>query len=232
MRFALHDDHRSGGGVAALAVGVATSDAVRRLRTQFSASSPLVRFALGMLCVVVPSWLVISEYRSYLSRSLFDITVNRYNSRDFWGRGQGLNVKKVTDPTDEIFVFGNDASIYYYSERRCASRYTMITGLGAEYSGVKRRRKILLEELERRLPRVILLLFDEEPFEEWRTFLQRYYTEPVGVDLNDRTRKPIMFVVARKDDPIDTIDWDWDRSFVTGAERKAEEGPRMEDRRR
>ena len=132
-------------------------------------------------------------------------------------------MKKVTDPTDEIFVFGNDASIYYYAERRCASRYTMITGLGAGYSGVERRRKILLEELERRLPRVILLLFDEEPFEEWRAFLQRYYTEPVGVDFNDRTGKPIMFVVARKDDPIDSIDWDWDRSFVTGVESRVEE---------
>ena len=208
---------------ALLAVAKATADCVRGLRRRLPLTKYATRGVLGAVCVAIPVWLLISEYRSYFSRSLFDITVQRYNSRDFWGRGQGRNVKKVTDPTDEIFVFGNDASIYYYAERRCASRYTMITGLGAGYSGVERRRKILLEELERRLPRVILLLFDEEPFEEWRTFLQRYYTDPVGVDFNDRTGKPIMFVVARKDDPIDSIDWDWDRSFVTGVESRVEE---------
>ncbi len=100
----------------------------------------------------------------------------------------------------------------------------MITGLGAGYAGVERRRKILIEELERRLPRVILLLFDEEFFfEESQTFLHRYYTDPVGVDFNDRTGKPFMFVVTRKDDPIDSIDWDWDRSLVTGAESRVKE---------
>jgi len=210
---------------AALAVGVATSDVVRRLRTRFSTSTPLVRIVLGTLCVVVPSWLLISEYRTYLSRSLFEITVTRYNSRDFWGRGQGRNVRRVTDPSDEIFVFGNDASIYYYSGRRCASRYTMITGLGAGYAGVEKRRKILIEELEGRLPRLILVLFDEEPFEEWQEFLLQYYTDPVGWDFHDRTGERIMFVVARKDDPIESIDWDWDRSMVTGNESVAQDQP-------
>ena len=184
-----------------------------------------MRIVLGTLCVVVPSWLLISEYRTYLSRSLFEITVTRYNSRDFWGRGQGRNVRRVTDPSDEIFVFGNDASIYYYSGRRCASRYTMITGLGAGYAGVEKRRKILIEELERRLPRLILVLFDEEPFEEWQEFLLQYYTDPVGWDFHDRTGERIMFVVTRKDDPIESIDWDWDRSMVTGNESVAQDQP-------
>lgn len=207
---------------AVLAVARATADCVRGLRRRLPPTKFATRFALGAVCVALPVCLLISEYRSYLSLSLFDITVKRYNSRDFWGRGQGRNVKKVTDPTDEIFVFGNDACIYYYAERRCASRYTMITGLGAGYSGVKRRRTILLEELERRLPRVILLLYDEEFFfEELQTFLHRYYIA-VGADLNDRTRIRFMLVIARKDNPIDSIDWDWDRSLVTGVESEEE----------
>jgi len=157
-----------------------------------------------------------TQYRDYLSQPPFGITVKRYNSRDFWGKGQGENVQSVTDPNDTIFVFGNEASIYYYAKRRCASRYTMITGLGDGMPGAERRRKILLEELRMNKPRLILVLFDQQPFDEWKQFLSEYYTEPVGWDLHDKTRQPIMFVLARKDAPIERIDWDWDRSTVGG----------------
>jgi hypothetical protein len=142
--------------------------------------------------------------------------VNRYNSRDFWGRAQGHNLRRVTNPDDVVFVYGNDAEIYYYSQRRCASRFTMITGVQAAYSGVETRRRILMDELRANRPRVILLLFDEPPFPEWLAFLQEHYTEPVGVDYHDRTGEPILLVLARKDAPIESIDWDWDRSAVGG----------------
>ena len=152
----------------------------------------------------------------YLSQPPFGITVKRYNSRDFWGRGQGDNVRSVTDPGDSIFVFGNDASIYYYAKRRCASRYTMITGLAEGMSGAARRRKNLLDDLQRDPPRLILVVFDEDPFDEWKAFLRAHYTEPVGWDFHDKTGEPIMFVLARKDRPIDAIDWNWDRSSDGG----------------
>ena len=156
------------------------------------------------------------EYRHYLCQPPFGITVHRYNSRDFWGKAQGENVRRVTDPTDAIFVFSNDAEIYYYAQRRCASRFTMITGLQAAYAGAEGRRRILLTELRANPPRLILLLFDEPPFDEWRSFLAENYGEPVGVDYHDRTGAPIMFVLARKDAPLPPLDWNWDRSEVGG----------------
>jgi hypothetical protein len=170
----------------------------------------------ALVYALVPACLLVTEYREYLSQPLFGITAKRYNSRDFWGRAHGENVRKVTDPSDSIFVFGNDTSIYYYADRRCASRYTMITGIQAAYAGSKRRRATLMSELEQNPPRLILVLFDEKPFPEWRTFLENYYTDPVGWDYNDKTDKPIMFVVVRKDSPIERIDWNWDRAQVGG----------------
>jgi hypothetical protein len=170
-----------------------------------------------LIYAVFPVCLLISEYRAYLSQPPFGITVNRYNSRDFWGRGQGEKVRGVTDPDDEIFVFGNEAEIYYYAQRRCASRYTMITGLSAGMRGAEKRRAILMSELRERLPRLIIVLFDEKPFPEWEAFLLEHYEDqPIGWDLHDKSGQPIMFVLSRKGKPIEPINWDWDRSEVGG----------------
>ncbi len=168
---------------------------------------------VGVLAVFLVA-LVGTEYRHYLSQPPPGITVKRYNSRDFWGRAQGENVARVIAPDDEVFVFGNDAEIYYYSNRRCASRYTMITGLQEGYPGARDRRTILLDELRGKPPRLILILFDEQPFEGWLEFLDEHYGEAVGVDFHDKRRSAIMLVFARRDAPIPRIDWDWDRSSI------------------
>ncbi len=168
--------------------------------------------AFGILLI----WLMATEWTGYVRQPPFGITVNRYNSRDFWGRAHGEQIRRITNPTDEIFVYGNEAEIYYYANRRCASRYTMITGLGEGYPGFQARRAMMLAELRRRQPRLILVLFDERPFDEWVAFLKEHYSDPIGWDLNDRTGERIMFVVARKDAPVAPVDWNWDRSSVGG----------------
>lgn len=172
-------------------------------------------YALLFAIVLLPVFS--KEYDYYLSRRSFAITRSRYNFRDFWGRAQGLNVKRVTNPGDRIFVYSNDASIYYYSDRRCASRYTMITGISGNLPGAAARRRILMNELRADPPRLILVLFDERPFPEWQAFLRKYYGRPIGWDLHDKTRKPIMFVLCRKDEPVQEINWDWDSSELEGA---------------
>ena len=169
-----------------------------------------------VLCAALALLVFAAEYRYYLAQPPFGITVTRYNSRDFWGRAQGENVRRVTTPEDRVFVYGNEAEIYYYSDRRCASRYTMLTGLSEGMAGAEKRRGILMEELRASPPRLILLLFDQQPFEEWLGFLREHYGEPVAWDFHDRTGKPIMAVLARKDQPIQSLDWNWDRSAVGG----------------
>jgi hypothetical protein len=202
---------------AVIAVSVALGELAPRLSARVSADPDASRITSLLIYAVFPVCLLITEYRAYLSQPPFGITVNRYNSRDFWGRGQGEKVRGVTDPDDEIFVFGNEAEIYYYAQRRCASRYTMITGLSAGMRGAEKRRAILMSELRERLPRLIIVLFDEKPFPEWEAFLLEHYTDqPIGWDRHDKSRQPIMFVLSRKDQPIEPINWDWDRSEVGG----------------
>ena len=153
-------------------------------------------------------------YRHYLSRPPSELTAARYHGRDFWARAQGANVREATEPADEVFSFGNDAGIYYYSDRRCASRFTMIRGLESGMPGAEQRRETLLAELRHDPPRLILLLFDQEPWPEWRSFLRTYYDEPVGADYHDLSGDPIMLVLPRRDASIPPIDWAWDRSMI------------------
>lgn len=181
-----------------------------------SAHEPVRGPIPAIVLAILVAALFITEYRHYLSQPPFGITVKRYNSQDFWARAHGANVARVTAPGDTVFVFGNHPGVYYYANRRCASRYTMITGLHDGYPGARRRRETLIADLERTPPRVILVLADEPPFDAWREFLHAHYGQPVGWDFHDRTHAPIMFVLARTDAPVDSIDWNWDRATVGG----------------
>lgn len=206
-----------------LAVATGTAAAARWITITIAgtaAPTTARRIVCALLFAVVVLPVLATEYHYYLSRHSIAITRSRYNSRDFWGRAQGLNVKRVTDPGDLIFVYSNDASIYYYSDRRCASRYTMITGISGDLPGAAERRRILMNELRADPPRLILVLFGERPFPEWQAFLNKYYGEPIGWDFHDKTRKPIMFVLCRKDEPVPKINWDWDRSEIEGTKAK------------
>ncbi|UCF34908.1 MAG: glycosyltransferase family 39 protein, partial [Phycisphaerales bacterium] len=194
-----------------IAIAAATHEIAVALKKRF----PSADKRLALLFAVVPILLGWTEYRDYLSQPLFGVTVKRYNSRDFWGRAMGEKIRRVTEPNDTIFVFGSDTGVYYYSDRRCASRYTMITGLSSGYKGVDQRRKILLQELRRNLPRIILILFDEQPFEGWLALLNEYY-ETIGGDHQDRSGEWIMFVYGLKAAPVEAIDWEWDREEVGG----------------
>lgn len=204
--------------VPCMVLSAACATSPWNIATPRQATTPLTRrqrtatFSSG---AAIAGLLLVTQAQGYLTKPALEITVDRYKTRDFWGRAQGRNVARVTDPTDSVFVFGNDPGVYYYSGRRCASRYTMITGLHESYEGAQGRREILMQELRTNPPRIMLVLFDEPAFPEWVTFLKEYYeSEPSGWDFHDIKGTPIMLVLARKNTPIQPIDWDWDRSMI------------------
>lgn len=200
-----------------MCVSIGSYSLSRSLENSRSPSPPWRRGMTVAILGVLTSLLLWSQARDYLLQTPLGITIGRYNTRDFWGRAQGENIRRVTDPNDKIFVFGSDASIYYYARRQCASRYTMITALQSGFKGVAARRETLIRELEADPPRLILVLFDEKhPWEPWQAFLRKHYGEPVGWDFHDRTGEPIMFILTRRDQPIEKLNWDWDRAVLSG----------------
>lgn len=194
---------------------VVTAAALDRLHAILTGTRWKRGMAIACPLVLVGT-LLDTQYGHYLSQPPFGITVNRYNGRDFWGRAHGENVRRVTQPDDEIFVYGADAAIYYYAQRRCASRYTMVTALRSGYAGHEERRAIMLNEIEKHRPRLILVVLGEESFPAWKEFLPTRY-DPVGWDFRDRApHDPILMVLCDRERPIGPIEWNWDRSSVGG----------------
>lgn len=168
------------------------------------------RTGLGIVTAVAITWvgsLLVYQYHYYLGLEPLQITAHRYDYRQQWARAQGYRVGELTDPDDTVFVWGKDAGIYYYSGRRCASRYTMVGALAEHVPGSRRRRQTLLQELESNRPRLVLLV--EPEFDELRQFLQKNYVF-AGLDMHDRNiDKPIMLALMDKDRPVASVDWEW-----------------------
>ena len=151
---------------------------------------------------VIAMALLATQVSGYLLTPPERLGWNRYGPRMTWARDMAARVAAVTDPTDTIYVWSIDANFYYYSGRRCASRFTMYGPLIADAPSTAARRRLLLEDLARNPPRLILLLA-KPPFAELHQFFldQRYVS--VG-----RTKQ--MEVLCKLERPIALIDWSWE----------------------
>ncbi|MCP4251247.1 MAG: glycosyltransferase family 39 protein [bacterium] len=195
-----------------LVLAVALGQAMR-LRWPSQWARPIRGVAGGLGGAVVVG-LVALQCRFYLLVPTLRITDPRYDSRDLWGRAQGENVARVTDPDDTVLVYAQDVGVYYYSGRRCATRFTMVRPLEERYPGFAKRRAILLDEIRENRPRVLLMV--DEPFPALHEYiLANYQPVPRGIDFHDRrTNEPIMYLLVDKHRPIEDIDWNWHRSSV------------------
>ncbi|MCB9850928.1 MAG: hypothetical protein H6817_09530 [Phycisphaerales bacterium] len=182
-------------------------------------TSPGVRWAPAGIVGVL---LLLTQWTHYLSQPPIGITGPRYHGADFWARAMGEKLATVTDPDDTVFVYGDAAGIYYYAQRRCASRHIMAVGLAEGSRDVELHRKQLLDDIAGNNPRVIMLLFAEPPFPEWTAFLHAHYSEPVGWDMHDvHPNKAVMYVLEDPTRPIKRIDWNWNIAEAVGDDSRA-----------
>lgn len=182
-------------------------------RASRSEARPLRR-EWARLLVVVGSLLALVgfEWHHYLSVPLGDIVLPHpvYRYRQRWAQAHGQRVAALTNPDDTIFVWGQDAGIYYYAGRRAASRYTMVGALLDTATGHAARRETLLTELAARRPRLVLIT--EREFDELARFLQAHYWQagPRAVDnKDDNPQIAILRVLMDRQNPIESIDWEW-----------------------
>ncbi len=155
------------------------------------------------------------QFRYYASLDPEAITAPhpKYRYRQAWSHGQGRRIAELTDPDDTIFVWGRDAGVYYYADRRCASRYTMVGALADDTRGGDERREVLLRELARRRPRIVIIV--EPEFPRLKAFLEQNYqlASPRGVDRDDdNPDKIVMVALMDVDRPVSPIDWEWPES--------------------
>lgn len=129
-----------------------------------------VTAVLALLIFVIPAWGVIDRYAFVEPTQVATI---RYGPRMEWARAQGERIRSATDPQDSVYVWGPDVGVYYYGDRKCATRFTMYTPLLPQYDGYERRREILLADLESARP--VFVLLPEPEFESLAQFLMRSY---------------------------------------------------------
>jgi len=164
---------------------------------------PRVRGAAIAIGVVVIATLAACQWHYYLDKPADQIAAFRYHGRMVWSRDHGLRVKQVTDPNDTIYVAGLDAGIYYYSQRKGASRYTMVTHLAGDDSATEKRRRRLADDLRDHKPRLILIVAAKTtPFiPQLDRFIREHQYVKVGEDPGR------MIVLCDPKRPIATIAW-------------------------
>ncbi len=165
------------------------------------------RPAKGYAGVLIAT-LLLTQGLFYLLAPADLIGVQRYKMRMLWARDQARRLAAVTEPTDSVFVWGNaDAGIYYYSQRRCATRYTMIGSLLGEDAAARRRQSLLIDDLTRNRPRVIVQAMPFVPIME--QFLQKNGYEEAGRDYDPANDIVRMRAYGDPSRPVRRIDWDW-----------------------
>ena len=158
--------------------------------------------------VILMAAVLFYQVHYYLAVPPDQVAAIRYAGRDVWAMQHGWNVARVTDASDEIFVWGNDPGIYHYSERNSASRYTMVTALLGSGRGVSDRQDILMTELRTRRPRLILIT--ARPFSALDAFVRAEY-QAVGLDREPSpTNRIRMHVLCDPDRLIEPIQWSLD----------------------
>lgn len=160
------------------------------------------RLAVGFAVAVVLA-LGFFQWAYYLSLTPDQIARFRYHGRMVWAREHGRRVARVTDPADTIYVAGLDAGMYYYSGRRCASRYTMITHLAGKDQSAVLRRENLAHDLSRNRPRLILLIAGKNmPFIPQ---LDQYIRENGFIKVGEDPNRMIVLCDPKR--PVAPIDW-------------------------
>jgi hypothetical protein len=65
-------------------------------------------------------------------------------------------IAALTDPEDTVFVYGAEAELFFYAQRRSASRYIFLFPLFGRYDDALARQKSVIEEIRRERPAVIV----------------------------------------------------------------------------
>ena len=138
-------------------------------------------FAYGYAGLIVLV-LLASQFVCYLTREPDDVALHRYGRRMSWAREQGWRVRRLTEPGDTIYVAGIDLGIYYYSGRRCPTRFVLPAMLAGEGESAARRRRLFVEDLRADRPRLILLVRGTAYLAELDRFIREVGYLKVGQD--------------------------------------------------
>jgi 4-amino-4-deoxy-L-arabinose transferase-like glycosyltransferase len=144
---------------AALLAGAAAQAAVGRApKPLASALGVVAALALVVQAVASAPWYYLPGDPDRKARDIYGANpfVESRLAADF--------VAALTTPADEVFVYGSEPQVLYYSQRRSASRYLILYGLTLPLPRAAAQQREAIEEIRERAPRVIVGTFGRASF--------------------------------------------------------------------
>jgi 4-amino-4-deoxy-L-arabinose transferase-like glycosyltransferase len=167
----------------------------------------------GAACVLVPAYAVLAAPPYYLQGSPDEKCRATYELNPFPECVVVAQyVAEHSDPSAQVFVYGAEPQIYYYADRRCASRYIFTYPLLMPSPTARDRQQTVLAELRAHPPRFIVrvdipllstfvLLHTPPDLEEGlEAMCDRSYTQ-VATVLSSTTETPMPMIAGEAPGP-------------------------------
>ena len=168
----------------AACAGVALASAVRALEQRASGAAYGAALALGIVLVTLPA---------LANREVLTAATPELAARRLWGLNPfpeaaaiGRHIARTSAPDESVYVVGSEPQIFFYAQRRSATRYIFFYPLTGGYPEVARRQREAMAEVAAARPRYVVwvhvptsLLVSERTdrwiFDESRNLLAKGY---------------------------------------------------------
>ena len=165
--------------------------------------SPLPRFVAqgvwAIILVITVALFVKTDYKYFFTYTPVQQTAYQFKGVDgvYDGYGYGVYnivqhqiasyIRKHTDPTDTIYVWGVAPQIYYLAQRKAATRYRNNFNLSSvvtndAFEALRAYAPKVMQEISISLPAYIIEIMYLENFPKLKTFVNEYYE----IDLTEK----------------------------------------------
>lgn len=126
--------------------------------------------------ILLTAFTVFNQYRYYLVYSPYEVCQLKYPAEKFvLAEVLARKIQKETRPEDYIYVWGSEPEIYFYSGRRCPARYIHNHFIRMNPKLAGKGKKEIIEQLNLKRPKVIVVCDALDIFPELKEFIDRYY---------------------------------------------------------
>ena len=182
---------------------IMAADGIRLAWKMAKNFSPLPRFVAqgvwAIILVITVAFFVKTDYKYFFTYTPVQQTAYQFKGVDgvYDGYGYGVYnivqhqiasyIRKHTDPTDTIYVWGVAPQIYYLAQRKAATRYRNNFNLSSvvtndAFEALRAYAPKVMQEISISLPAYIIEIMYLENFPKLKTFVNEYYE----IDLTEK----------------------------------------------
>lgn len=126
--------------------------------------------------IILLAFIIRYEYRFFFVFTPDEVSIAKYRSQMFViAKETAKHIEETTKPDDAIFVWGMEPEIYFYSNRKCPSRFIHNYCLIGDYEFAKNGRLEIMRDIKLKKPKVIVKAYPFDKFPELKEYADKYY---------------------------------------------------------